>query len=36
LLTEVMAMDGKARLAARYAKFRSMGRIGIDFIDAGS
>jgi acetyl-CoA carboxylase carboxyl transferase subunit alpha len=36
LLTEVMAMDAKARLAARYAKFRSMGRIGIDFIEAGS
>jgi acetyl-CoA carboxylase carboxyl transferase subunit alpha len=36
LLTEVMAMDTKARLAARYAKFRSMGRIGIDFLEAGS
>jgi hypothetical protein len=27
-----MAMDTKARLAARYAKFRSMGRLGIDFV----
>ena len=36
LLTEVMAMDARARLAARYAKFRSMGRLGIDFIDTGS
>ena len=33
LLTEVMARDTKARLAARYAKFRSMGRLGIDFIE---
>jgi acetyl-CoA carboxylase carboxyl transferase subunit alpha len=33
LLTEVMAMDAKARLTARYAKFRSMGRVGIDFIE---
>jgi len=33
LLTEVMAMDTKARLAARYAKFRSMGRLGIDFVE---
>ena len=36
LLTEVVAMDAEARLAARYAKFRNMGRIGIDFIEAGS
>jgi acetyl-CoA carboxylase carboxyl transferase subunit alpha len=36
LLAEVMAMDAKARLTARYAKFRSMGRLGIDFIDTGS
>ena len=34
LLTEVVAMDAEARLAARYAKFRSMGRLGIDFVDA--
>src|SRR4030095_14283933 len=33
LLTEVVAMDAKARLAARYAKFRSMGRLGIDFVE---
>jgi acetyl-CoA carboxylase carboxyl transferase subunit alpha len=36
VLAEVSAMDRDARLAARYDKFRNMGRAGIDFIDAGS
>ena len=37
LLVEVRAMDGEARLAQRYEKFRNMGRAGIDFVeDAGS
>jgi len=33
VLGEVSAMDAKARLAARYGKFRNMGRLGIDFVD---
>jgi acetyl-CoA carboxylase carboxyl transferase subunit alpha len=33
VLAEVSAMDSKARLAARYDKFRNMGRLGIDFVD---
>jgi len=36
VLSEVSAMDSKARLAARYGKFRNMGRAGIDFTEAGS
>ena len=32
-LTEVAAMTSEARLAARYAKFRNMGRLGSDFIE---
>jgi acetyl-CoA carboxylase carboxyl transferase subunit alpha len=36
VLAEVSAMDSKARLAARYDKFRNMGRAGIDFIDSGN
>jgi acetyl-CoA carboxylase carboxyl transferase subunit alpha len=36
VLAEVSAMDSKARLAARYDKFRNMGRLGIDFVDGGS
>jgi len=36
LLSEVTAMDAKARLAARYEKFRSMGRVGIDFVDGNA
>jgi acetyl-CoA carboxylase carboxyl transferase subunit alpha len=32
-LADVSAMDGAARLAARYSKFRSMGRLGTDFVD---
>jgi acetyl-CoA carboxylase carboxyl transferase subunit alpha len=36
VLAEVSALEGEARLAARYDKFRNMGRLGIDFIDSGS
>jgi acetyl-CoA carboxylase carboxyl transferase subunit alpha len=36
VLREVNALDGEARLAARYQKFRGMGRVGIDFVDEGS
>ena len=32
-LAEVTALTSDARLEARYAKFRSMGRLGIDFTD---
>jgi acetyl-CoA carboxylase carboxyl transferase subunit alpha len=32
-LAEVTAMTSDARLEARYAKFRNMGRLGIDFVD---
>ena len=32
-LAEVSAMSSEARLAARYAKFRNMGRVGSDFVD---
>jgi acetyl-CoA carboxylase carboxyl transferase subunit alpha len=35
-LAEVSAMSSEARLAARYDKFRHMGRLGADFVDAGS
>ena len=35
-LNEVAAMTSEARLAARYDKFRNMGRAGIDFVDEGS
>jgi len=34
-LAEVSALDGETRLAARYDKFRNMGRLGIDFVDEG-
>jgi acetyl-CoA carboxylase carboxyl transferase subunit alpha len=34
-LAEVSALTSEARLEARYAKFRNMGRAGIDFIEAG-
>src|SRR6267378_6246588 len=34
-LAEVAALDSKARLAARYEKFRNMGRAGTDFRDEG-
>ena len=29
------ALDSEARLARRYDKFRSMGRLGVDFTDEG-
>src|SRR3954453_22652138 len=32
-LAEVTSLSSEARLEARYAKFRQMGRLGIDFID---
>jgi acetyl-CoA carboxylase carboxyl transferase subunit alpha len=35
-LAEVSAMSSEARLAARYDEFRHMGRLGADFVDAGS
>jgi acetyl-CoA carboxylase carboxyl transferase subunit alpha len=34
-LAEVSAMTSEARLAARYDKFRNVGRLGSDFIEAG-
>ena len=34
-LGEVSALDGEARLALRYDKFRGMGRLGVEFIDEG-
>jgi acetyl-CoA carboxylase carboxyl transferase subunit alpha len=34
-LADVTALAGDARLEARYNKFRSMGRLGIDFTDGG-
>ena len=34
-LAEVSAMTGAAMLDARYAKFRNMGRLGVDFTDGG-
>lgn len=34
-LAEVSALDSGARLAMRYAKFRNMGRLGVDFVDEG-
>jgi acetyl-CoA carboxylase carboxyl transferase subunit alpha len=33
LLAEVSALDSAARLEQRYAKFRNMGRLGIDFVE---
>jgi acetyl-CoA carboxylase carboxyl transferase subunit alpha len=36
VLAEVSAMSSEERLEARYAKFRNMGRAGIDFIEVGS
>src|SRR5437762_11355798 len=36
VLREVSALDGDARLTARYQKFRAMGRLGVDFVDEGS
>src|SRR6202158_4286954 len=34
-LREVGALDGEARLARRYEKFRNIGRVGVDFVDEG-
>jgi acetyl-CoA carboxylase carboxyl transferase subunit alpha len=34
-LAAIAALDSEARLARRYAKFRNMGRAGIDFVDDG-
>jgi acetyl-CoA carboxylase carboxyl transferase subunit alpha len=34
-LREVSALDGEARLARRYEKFRNIGRVGVDFVDGG-
>jgi acetyl-CoA carboxylase carboxyl transferase subunit alpha len=36
VLAEVGALDAHARLEARYAKFRAMGKLGVDFVDEGS
>src|SRR5437762_1143990 len=36
VLREVSAVEGDARLTARYQKFRAMGRLGVDFVDEGS
>jgi len=35
VLSEVSALQPEVRLSRRYDKFRNMGRIGIDFVDAG-
>jgi acetyl-CoA carboxylase carboxyl transferase subunit alpha len=32
-LAEVAALDSATRLERRYAKFRAMGRLGVDFVD---
>src|SRR5947209_11414604 len=32
-LTGISAVDSEVRLEKRYAKFRAMGRVGIDFVD---
>jgi acetyl-CoA carboxylase carboxyl transferase subunit alpha len=34
-LREVSALTSDARLNARYEKFRSIGRVGIDFVEQG-
>jgi len=36
VLSEVRALDSRTRLDRRYEKFRSMGRLGVDFVDEGS
>jgi acetyl-CoA carboxylase carboxyl transferase subunit alpha len=33
-LTEVAGLDSETRLARRYEKFRNIGRLGVDFVDA--
>jgi acetyl-CoA carboxylase carboxyl transferase subunit alpha len=35
VLRDVSALEGDARLTARYQKFRAMGRFGVDFVDEG-
>jgi len=35
-LTEVGLLEASTRLAARYQKFRNMGRLGVDFVDQGT
>ena len=35
-LDAVSGLDADSRLERRYAKFRNMGRLGVDFIDEGS
>lgn len=35
-LADVTQMDSAARLAGRYDKFRAMGRLGVDFVDAST
>lgn len=35
VLSDVRALDPRTRLNLRYAKFRNMGRLGIDFVDEG-
>jgi acetyl-CoA carboxylase carboxyl transferase subunit alpha len=36
VLEELTAIDAETRLARRYEKFRTMGRLGVDFVDEGS
>jgi acetyl-CoA carboxylase carboxyl transferase subunit alpha len=36
VLAEVTAVEGEARLTARYDKFRTMGSVGTEFVDEGS
>jgi len=33
-LNEVATLDSETRLARRYDKFRNIGRMGVDFVDA--
>jgi len=35
VLADICALDSTTRLDQRYAKFRNMGRLGIDFVDEG-
>jgi acetyl-CoA carboxylase carboxyl transferase subunit alpha len=35
VLGEVAALDSETRLAMRYEKFRTMGKLGVDFVDEG-
>ena len=36
VLSEVIALASTTRLEQRHEKFRNMGRVGVDFVDAGS